>query len=340
MKLGYYVARRIIAMLIVLLGVSIITFSITRVVPSDPARLWVGSRATEQQIEQARHELGLDRPLYVQYLIYLSDLLHGDLGVSMHSRRPVVEDIRDYFPATFELTNLAMILAVAIGLPMGIVSATKRNTGTDHAVRVFSLWGVSMPVFWLGLLLQLFLSSTLHILPTTGRVDPIVGLQSPLRTITGMYTVDSLLTGNFPVFISALQHMIMPAFALSCSCVVMITRITRSSMLEVLRQDYIRTARSNGLAERTVIYKHALKNALIPTVTVAGLTYGFLLGGSVLVESIFDYPGIGLYAVGSTLLIDYPAIMGVTLLLALVYSVVNLAVDILYAFLDPRIRYG
>jgi len=340
MKLGYYVARRIIAMLIVLLGVSIITFSITRVVPSDPARLWVGSRATEQQIEQARHELGLDRPLYIQYLIYLGDLLHGDLGVSMHSRRPVVEDIRNYFPATFELTNLAMILAVAIGLPLGIISATKKDTGTDHAVRIFSLWGVSMPVFWLGLLLQLLLSSTLHILPTTGRVDPVVNLQSPLRTITGMYTVDSLLTGNLPVFISALQHMIMPAFALSCGCVVMITRITRSSMLEVLRQDYIRTARSNGLAERTVIYKHALKNALIPTVTVAGLTYGFLLGGSVLVESIFDYPGIGLYAVGSTLLIDYPAIMGVTLLLALVYSLVNLAVDMLYAFLDPRIRYG
>jgi len=340
MKLGYYVARRIIAMLIVLLGVSIITFSITRVVPSDPARLWVGSRATEQQIEQARHELGLDRPLYIQYLIYLGDLLHGDLGVSMHSRRPVVEDIRNYFPATFELTNLAMILAIAIGLPLGIISATKKDTGTDHAVRIFSLWGVSMPVFWLGLLLQLLLSSTLHILPTTGRVDPFVNLQSPLRTITGMYTVDSLLTGNFPVFISTLQHMIMPAFALSCGCVVMITRITRSSMLEVLRQDYIRTARSNGLAERTVIYKHALKNALIPTVTVAGLTYGFLLGGSVLVESIFDYPGIGLYAVGSTLLIDYPAIMGVTLLLALVYSLVNLAVDILYAFLDPRIRYG
>ena len=340
MKLGYYVARRIIAMLIVLLGVSIITFSITRVVPSDPARLWVGSRATEQQIEQARHELGLDRPLYIQYLIYLGDLLHGDLGVSMHSRRPVVEDIRNYFPATFELTNLAMILAVAIGLPLGIISATKKDTGTDHAVRIFSLWGVSMPVFWLGLLLQLLLSSTLHILPTTGRVDPFVNLQSPLRTITGMYTVDSLLTGNLPVFISTLQHMIMPAFALSCGCVVMITRITRSSMLEVLRQDYIRTARSNGLAERTVIYKHALKNALIPTVTVAGLTYGFLLGGSVLVESIFDYPGIGLYAVGSTLLIDYPAIMGVTLLLALVYSLVNLAVDMLYAFLDPRIRYG
>lgn len=340
MKLGYYVARRIIAMLIVLLGVSIITFSITRVVPSDPARLWVGSRATEQQIEQARHELGLDRPLYVQYLIYLGDLLHGDLGVSMHSRRPVVEDIRNYFPATFELTNLAMILAVAIGLPLGIISATKKDTGTDHAVRIFSLWGVSMPVFWLGLLLQLLLSSTLHILPTTGRVDPFVNLQSPLRTITGMYSVDSLLTGNLPVFISTLQHMIMPAFALSCGCVVMITRITRSSMLEVLRQDYIRTARSKGLAERTVIYKHALKNAMIPTVTVAGLTYGFLLGGSVLVESIFDYPGIGLYAVGSTLLIDYPAIMGVTLLLALVYSLVNLAVDMLYAFLDPRIRYG
>jgi len=340
MKLRYYVARRIIAMLLVLLGVSIITFSITRVVPSDPARLWVGTRATEQQIEQARHELGLDKPLHIQYLIYLGDLLHGDLGVSMHSRRPVVEDIRDYFPATFELTNLAMILAVAIGIPLGIISATKRDTGTDHAVRVFSLWGVSMPVFWLGLLLQLLLSSTLHIFPTTGRVDPFVNLQSPLRTITGMYTVDSLLTGNFLVFISALQHMIMPAFALSCSCLVIITRITRSSMLEVLGQDYIKTARSKGLAERAVIYKHALKNALIPTVTVAGLTYGFLLGGSVLVESIFDYPGIGLYAVGSTLLIDYPAIMGVTLLLALVYSLVNLAVDILYAFLDPRIRYG
>jgi len=340
MKFRYYVARRIVTMLIVLLGVSLITFSITRIVPSDPARLWAGTRATERQIEQARHELGLDQPLHIQYYIYLNDLLHGDLGISMHSRRPVVEDIRDYFPATFELTNLAMILAVAVGLPLGIISATKRDTKTDHAVRVFSLWGVSMPVFWLGLLLQLLLSSILHILPTAGRVDPFVNLESPLKIITGMYTVDSLLTGNLSVFISTLRHMIMPAFALSYSSLVIITRITRSSMLEVLRQDYIKTARSKGLAERTVIYKHALKNAMIPTTTVVGLTYGFLLGGSVLVESIFDWPGIGLYAVGSTLLIDYPAIMGVTFLLAVVYSLVNLTVDILYAFLDPRIRYG
>jgi len=327
-------------MLLVLVGILIITFLISHLVPSDPARLWAGSRATKGQLEQTRAELGLDKPLHVQFLIYLFKLLHGDLGRSYHTRRPVVADLLDYFPATFELTTLALILSIIIGIPLGIVSATKKDTILDHAARIFCMSGVSMPVFWSGLMLQLLFSSTLHMFPSSGRVDYFIHLNNPIQRITGMYLLDSLITSNWPAFLSAVKHMLLPAITLSYASLVQISRITRSSMIEVLRQEYIRTARAKGLPEKIVIYKHALKNALLPTTTLAGLTYGFMLGGSVLIESIFDWPGIGLYAIRSALIIDYPAIMGVTLLFSIIYTTVNLAVDLLYAFLDPRIRYG
>jgi peptide/nickel transport system permease protein len=327
-------------MLLVLLGILIITFLVSHVVPSDPARLWAGSRATKEQVEQTRVELGLDKPLHIQFLIYLSKLLQGDLGRSFYTRRPVAADLLDYFPATFELTTVAFILSIIIGIPLGVISAIKKDTVLDHAARIFCMSGVSMPVFWLGLMLQLLFCSTLHILPSSGRMDYFTYLNTPIQRITGMYLLDSLITGNWPAFLSAAKHIFLPAITLSYVSLVLISRITRSSMIEALQQEYIRTARAKGLPEKIVIYKHALKNALLPTTTLAGLTYGFMLGGSVLLESIYDWPGIGLYAMRSALIIDYPAIIGATLLFTIVYTTVNLIVDLLYAFIDPRIRYG
>lgn len=340
MKLRYYLVRRLALALVVLLGVSAITFTISRMIPSDPARMWAGARATLQQVEQAKRELGLDKPLYEQYLSYLASIMRGDLGVSIHTRRPVVDDLLERFAATAELTMGAIFVAIAVGIPMGVVSATKKDRAVDHATRLFSLSGVSMPIFWLGILLQLLLASWLGLLPTGGRVDPFVHIQYPLKTITGMYVLDSILTANWVFLQSTLVHMILPVAALSYTSLATITRMTRSTMLEVLRQDYVRTARSKGLAERVVVYKHALRNALIPTTTVVGLTVGFLLGGAFLVETIFDWPGIGLYAVESIVTVDFPAVTGVTLIGAVVYTLVNLSVDILYGVIDPRIKYG
>jgi peptide/nickel transport system permease protein len=340
MRFRDYMLRRLLGIFLVLIGVTLITFFTIHLVPSDPARLWAGSRATREQIEQARHQLGLDQPLYVQFGIYLNNLLHGDLGNSCHTRRAVILDIRDYFPATFELTTLAMIIAIVAGLPLGIVSAVKKNTWVDHSSRIFSLAGVSMPSFWFGLMLQLIFASTLHLLPASGIIDPFVQVHNPIQRITGLSMLDATITGNWVALSSVLQHMTLPALVLSYSSLVIITRMVRASMLEVVKQDYIRTARSKGLSERAVIYKHALKNALIPTTTVMGLSYGFMLGGSVLVEAVFDWPGIGLYATQSALIIDYPSILGVTLLFAIIYSVVNLVVDLFYGLIDPRIRYG
>jgi peptide/nickel transport system permease protein len=340
MKLRYYIVRRLALALLVLLGVSAITFTVSRMIPSDPARMWTGARATIQQVEQAKRELGLDRPLYEQFWSYLVGLSKGNLGTSIHTRRPVIDDLRDRFPATVELTVAAILVAIVLGIPLGVISATKKDRAADHVTRLFSLSGVSMPIFWLGILLQLLLASWLGLLPTGGRVDPFVHIQSPITTITGMYTLDSALTGNWVFFRSAITHMILPVVALSYTSLATITRMTRSTMLEVLRQDYVRTARSKGLSERVVVYKHALRNALIPTTTVVGLTFGFLLGGAFLVETIFDWPGIGLYAVESIVNVDFPSVAGVTLLGAVIYTLVNLVVDILYGVIDPRIKYG
>jgi len=338
MGLLRFLAKRLALLVLVLLGATMITFVVSHMVPSNPARMWAGPRASPGQIEQARHELGLDQPLYVQLAVYVSRILRGDLGVSIHTRRPVLKDIADYFPATFELTTVAMVIALALGIPMGVVSATKRDKLPDHATRIFSLTGVSVPIFWLGLLAQLVLSSTLHILPTSGRVDALLQAQAP-PALTGMYLLDALLAGNWPFFASAFVHILLPALTLSYASLAIVTRMTRSTMLEVLGQDYIRTARMKGLPERTVLYKHALKNTLIPILTIVSLSYGLMLGGAVLVETIFDWPGMGLYATNSILTIDLPAIVGVTLVVAVIYVMINLVVDILYTLVDPRVRY-
>lgn len=338
MRLIDYIIRRIFLIIPVLIGVSLITFTLSHVIPGDPARLYAGEQAKPEQVEQVRKNLRLDKPTHIQYYYYMKGLIHGDLGNSIsEGGRPVSEAIKGYFPATFELTLISMFLCLIMGIPLGVLSATKKDKTTDHITRVIALSGVSMPIFWLGLLLQLLFFYKMGWLPATGRIGDFV---TPPKHITGLYIIDSILTRNRIAFVSSVKHILMPAFCLSYHSMGIILRMTRSSMLEVSRQDYIRTARAKGLSERSVVYKHTLRNALIPTTTVAGLAFGGLLGGAVLTETIFAWPGMGRYAVTAIMSLDYPAIMGFALLMAVIYTLANLIVDILYAVLDPRIRYG
>jgi len=267
----------------------------------------------------------------------MEHLLHGDLGQSISSHRPVLSDIADYFPATVELTIYALALCLAVGLPLGVVSALARDRWPDHLVRIFSIAGVALPLFWLGLVLQVILYGRLHLLPAEQRLDLFM---SAPRHITGMYTFDSLLTGNWAALGNSLRHVVLPALTLAFAALATMTRVTRASVLEALDQDYIRTARAKGVRRRRVVYRHALRNALIPTTTLMGLQVGNLLGGAFLVEIVFSWPGIGFYSVQAIRAFDYAAIMGVTIIIAVAYTMVNLVVDVLYVVLDPRITYG
>lgn len=329
--------RRLVGILAVLIGVSVITFAISHVIPADPVAAALGDHATDAQIAAFRAEYGLDQPLVNQYLYYMSGLLHGDLGTSIRTRRPVGSDLRDFFPATLELSLAALVVSVVLGVPAGVWSSVMRNRLPDHLVRVLSLIGGSLPIFWLGLILIGIFYNQLGWLPVGGRIDQFM---APPETITGLYLVDSLLSGNLPAFQSSLLHLILPAFTLGYYSTAVLARMMRSSMLEVLNQDYMRTARAKGLRERMVIVRHALRNALIPTMTIIGLTFGSLLSGAVLTETIFTWPGLGRYATASAINLDFPAVMGVTLLAAVVYTLANLIVDVSYHFLDPRIQNG
>jgi peptide/nickel transport system permease protein len=342
MDLKSYIARRLLLAIPTILGVTLIVFFISHVVPADPALVWAGgARARPEQVEQIRQLYNLDEPIWKQYIIFLSDLVRGDLGISPVTGRPVIEDIKTYFPATLELTIFAIALAIIIGIPLGVLSAIKKDSPVDHSTRIFALSGYSMPIFWLGLILQLVVYYYLGLVPDPGgRVNTQVYISGEFKTYTNMYLLDSLIQGRFDVFFDALQHLILPGFTLAYATAAIIARMTRSSMLEVIRQDYIEFARARGLPERVVIYKHALRNAMIPTVTVVGLSFGGLLAGAVLTETVFYWPGIGRYMVGTINTLDFPALMGGTILIALVFVIVNLLVDILYAIIDPRIRYG
>lgn len=332
-----YIFQRLIGMVFVFLGITVMTFVISHMIPGDPARTYAGDNASQAAVDALRHSWGLDRPLYVQYERYVVGLLHGDLGMSIRTQRPVRDDLLTYFPATFELANAAIIVAMGVGIPLGVLAALHRNRILDHVVRLLSLGGISMPIFWLGLLGVALFYYRLHWLPASGRLSPGA---TPPPTITGMYVVDSLLTGRLATFFDSLRHLILPAVVLGSGGIGLIARLARSSMLETLGQDYVKTARAKGLRESVIIVRHALKNALLPTITIIGVTYGGLLGGAVLTETIFSWPGLGLYAVSSMFAIDFPAIMGVTLVSAVIFSLVNLIVDLLYVFLDPRIQYG
>ncbi len=320
-----------------MVGISIITFGLSHLVPADPAIVALGDHATDAQINAFREKYGLNKPVPEQYWIYVTNLLHGDLGISLRTRRPVAADLRDFFPATLELALTALIFSILIGIPAGVFSATKRNRLPDHAVRIVSLIGGSVPIFWLGLILIGLFYGRLGWLPGGARIDKFI---PPPPTVTGLFTVDSLLAGDFKAFWSSLHHLLLPALALGYFSTAIIARMMRSSMLEVLNQPYVLAARAKGLNQRKVVWRHAARNAFIPTVTIIGITFGSLLSGAVLTETIFSWPGLGRYATNSVLNLDFPAVMGVTLLAALVYTLINLIVDVGYHWLDPRIRSG
>ncbi len=334
--MGKYIVKRLFQLIPVLIGVSVFVFIVMRLFTPDPAALILGQHATSQQIEALREDLGLNDPIYVQFGRFFAGLIRGDLGRSLMTRRPVLQDLLARFPATIELAVFSLILATIFGVLCGVLSAVRRYSIFDYASMVGALLGVSMPIFWLGLILIIVFALKLHWLPVSGRID--IGLEP--AAITGFYLLDSLISGNWAAFWSALRHLILPGVALAAYSMAIIARMTRSAMLEVIRQDYIRTAWAKGLNERAVINHHALKNALIPVVTVIGLQLGFLLGGAVLTETVFSWPGVGSWTVNAILNSDYPLVQGSVLLVAAVFVLINLLVDLLYAYLDPRIHYS
>lgn len=329
-----YVLRRLVVAPVLLILITFIVFCFGQAIPGDPALVILGQKGTAADRERIRKELGLDRPLLVQYAKYVGGLCGGDLGRSyVVTNRPVADDLRERFPATIELALGAMLLAVFFGILIGVLSAVKRGTWLDTLGMTVSMLGISVPIFWLGLLLMLLLGG---ILPTGGNLDPRISIEP----ITRFVFLDSLLRGRWDAFVSALRHILLPAFALSTIPTAIIARITRSSMLEVLTSDYVRTARAKGLAEDLVVMRHAFRNALIPVVTIIGTQFGYLLGGAVLTETVFSWPGLGTYVVDAVLNKDYPSLMGGAILIASTFVFVNLVVDVLYAWIDPRVRYG
>jgi len=332
-----FLGRRLILTTISLFGVLVITFTISHIIPGDPARVLAGRWATQEQVQAIRKELGLDRPLSIQFGHYLIDLVHGRLGTSIVSQRRIVDELREYLPPTLELVLVAMFINVALAIPLGVLAAVNRGGIFDAFSRLIAVVGAAAPVFWVGLLFQMLLYGKLHILPLGGQLD---FLTTPAKTITGLQVVDSLVTGKWSTLGDAMVHLIMPAFTLGIGFVAVITRIVRSSMLSTLNTDYVRSARAKGLPERTVIYKHALKNAIIPPLTVMGMQLGWMMGGTVLVETVFSWGGIGFWAVTAIRQNDFPVIMAVTLIISLVFIGANFCVDLLYMVLDPRIRYS
>lgn len=320
----------------VLFCVSVLVFLIMRVFSPDPSIIVLGQHATMEKIAAWRHQMGLDQSIVFQYLSYMNGVLHGDFGLSYFTNAPVTNELLARLPATIELAVLAIIIAAFFGIILGVLSAVRKNTWIDGLTMTTALVGVSMPVFWLGMLLIIVFSGYFHLLPSGGRIDT---LMRPMGG-TGFYLWDTLSIGDFEAFFNALEHAALPAVTLAGYSMAIITRMTRSSMLDVLHQDYIRTARAKGLSSFTVIGRHAFRNALLPIVTVIGLQFGSLLSGAVLTETVFAWPGIGAYSVESILRSDFPVIQAVVLIVATVFVCMNLLVDLLYAALDPRVKYG
>ncbi|RHW34777.1 ABC transporter permease [Lysinibacillus yapensis] len=331
-----YIGKRILQLIPVLLGMTFVVFLIIRAIPGDPAQVILGQQATEESIKALREKLGLDQPWYIQYFDYLKGLLTGDLGESLRTRQPISTEIWPYLAATIELAIFAMILAVIIGMNAGIISAWFQNSWFDYIAMVIALIGVSMPIFWLGLMEQWAFSIELHWLPTSGREE----VRNPVEAITHFYLIDTLIQGRLDQFWIAVKHLILPGVALATIPMAIIARMTRSSMLEVLRSDYIRTARAKGQKMSKVIYKHALKNALIPIITIIGLQTGLLLGGAILTETIFSWPGIGRYIYEAIGYRDYTVIQSGILIVAFMFVMINLFVDLLYSVIDSRIKYN
>lgn len=340
MKLRDYIIRRLLLLIPVLIGISLMTFILSHAI-GDPAAAWLTEKTAHQDalVKEIRKIHHLDDPLIVQYYYYLIDLSHFDLGKTGRNEggRPVADCLVDYFPATMEIAIIGIIFTLVIGIPIGIISAIYKDKVADHIARLFALIGVSMPIFWLGLILKYIISFQFDLLPLGGRLSDVM---MPPPHVTGMFTFDALIAGQWDVFIDAMQHAILPSICLALTAIAIMARMMRSSMLESMTQDYVRTARAKGLPERSVIMKHALRNALTPTVTVAGLAFGGLLSGAVMTETIFSWPGIGRYSVNAIGQTDFASIMGFAMLVVLIYVLSNLIVDILYVYLDPRVKYG
>lgn len=330
-----YFARRVIESIPVVIGVSILVFMLIHLIPGDPAVAMLGERATDENVEALRERLGFNEPLHEQYFLWAGRMLRGDLGNTVRGNIPVKNELRNRFPATIELSLAALTLATLVGVPVGILSAIKRNSLLDTLSMFGALFGVSIPIFVLGLLLIFYVGVDREWLPFVGRLSS--GIE--LERVTGLLTIDALLDGNWKAFRDALEHLILPAITLSTIPLAVIARITRSAMLEVLNQDYIRTAHAKGLRYRTVVIRHAFRNALLPVVTIIGLQLGTLLSGAVLTETIYSWPGVGKWLFDSIVARDYAIVQSMTMIIALIYIALNFTVDFMYAIIDPRIRY-
>ena len=334
--MGRLIVRRLVLAAFVVWGVTLVTFFLSRVVPGDPARLIAGPRADAAAIAHIRDIYGLDEPLVSQYATYMADLAHGNLGISFMTRRPVSKDLRADFPPTLELTVYALVFGVTASFVVALVAARRRGSAVDRGAQLLAILGLSVPAFWLALLLQLVVGVKLGWLPLTGRLSP--GAIPPPH-LTGLYTVDSLLTGRLGTFSESFRHLLLPSLALAFGVFGLMTRIIRASLVDVIAEDYVRTAEAKGLTRARILGRHVLRNAMLPAVTILGLEFGLLIGGVFVVEYIFAWPGIGAYAFNGFQASDYNAIMGVTLLVAVAYVLTNLAVDLVYLYLDPRIAY-
>lgn len=336
MKMRTYIIRRLLLLIPVLIGVSILVFFLTRVT-GDPAAAYITPKMTIEQVEALHEQLHLNDPIWVQYFYWFGGLIKGDWGYSKVTEQPVTTSLAEFFPATFELTMVSIIIAIIVGLALGTISAVRRDKPVDHATRLMALSGVSLPVFVLALILQFIFYFHLGWFPSGGRISDQYIIEG-FTQYTNFYLIDTLLNGRLDMFFDVCWHLVLPAITLAFGTIAIITRMMRSSMLEVLGQDYIKTARSKGLPEKTVINKHARRNALIPTTTIIGLSFGGLLAGAVLTETIFYWPGMGSWSVAALLQNDWASILGFTIIIAIIYVLANLIVDVLYAYLDPRVR--
>jgi len=335
-SLRFYLITRVLLSLPMIIILLSIIFLVLRVMPGDPVLAMLGDKAPMQQVEAMRHQLGLDRPLYIQFLDYVSNLARGDFGNSLiWGKRPIIVEIFEHFPATLELTITSMIVMLLVGVLTGAQAAYRRNSLADYGLRAYGIVIYALPIFWFGMVLQLIFGVYLRWLPIAGRIDPFL---SP-RGVTGLYTIDSLIAGDLLGFVSAVQHLILPSLTLGLVLSGIFTRLTRVHMVDVLRQDFVTAARARGLKENTVLYKHALKNAFIPILTMIGLQFALLLAGAVLTESTFSWPGMGSYLVERISYRDFPAIQGAVVFFAVLVAAVSVTVDMIYALLDPRIRY-
>jgi len=333
-----YIIKRIFLTIFVIFGVLVITFVLSRIIPGDPAALWVGAHPTKEQLERARKELHLDEPYFIQFIYYLKDVFSGSFGISYRTRTPVIKDIKTALPATLELMFFSFTIALLVGIPLGVLAGTRRGSYVDHLVRILGVSGASIPPFWLALVLQFVLGNTLGIFPLTKRVDDVLRITTGFKPITGFYLLDSLLQGNWKVFIDVMRHMVLPGITLASYPLALSSRMTRALMVEVLRENYIRSVTAWGLPKNVIVFKYALKNAIIPTIAAVGMSFAYTLVGAFLVEVIFAWPGIGSYAALAMLSLDYPAILGTVIVIAFFYCIVNLVVDIIQAILDPRVR--